>query len=96
MFPISGAEVILGILALEILGPIITDYEQLNMQFIWQGTRRNLQGLLEHNIIEISSTQLKCMHNTKDISAFDHFKNSPLLIQPLYLIFLPSLLISPL
>lgn len=36
ILPIQGVDVVLGIQWLEMLGPVLTDYKQLTMDFTWQ------------------------------------------------------------
>lgn len=70
ILPISGANVVLGIQWLKILGPIITDCKHLTMQFNWLGNTIHMQGPRDKDIKEISSRQLKRMQATKAIFAF--------------------------
>lgn len=42
ILPISGADIILGIQWLKTLGPIITCYASLSMQFHWKGSTISL------------------------------------------------------
>ena len=44
ILPIQGAELVLGIQWLELLGPVITDYKLLTMDFQWKGKAVHLIG----------------------------------------------------
>lgn len=44
VLPIEGAELILGVQWLELLGPIITDFKNLTMEFTWHNQRVKLIG----------------------------------------------------
>lgn len=74
VLPISGANIVLGVQWLKTLGPIVTDYAKLNMQFEWQGNTINLQGIHAHSISQISSHHLKRMHSTKSTTKFYHLE----------------------
>lgn len=64
VLPIIGVEAVLGIQCWT-LGPIITDYANLTMSFTWQGKAIHLP-----TVEEVSSSQLKRLHDTNSIAAF--------------------------
>lgn len=77
ILPISGAEIVLGIQWLRTLGPILTNYDSLTMDFSWQGSKIHLQGIRDPTITEISSSQLNRLQATNSISAFYHLEMRP-------------------
>ena len=44
ILPIQRANVVLGIQWLELLGPVVTDYKLLTMNFHWKGEAVHLTG----------------------------------------------------
>lgn len=52
------------------IGPILTNYVMLKMQFNWQGTDITPQGIHDNTISGISSNQLKRMQNKNSILEF--------------------------
>ena len=44
VLPVSGANVVLGVQWLKTLGPVLTDYSSLTMQFFYKGTLVTLRG----------------------------------------------------
>ncbi|XP_028223682.1 uncharacterized protein LOC114405278 [Glycine soja] len=59
VLPIAGANVILGVQWLQSLGPILTDYTHLSMQFFHDGRLVNLQGDPEAHRGLLSSPQFR-------------------------------------
>lgn len=57
VLPIAGANVILGVQWLQSLGPVLTDYTHLSMQFFHDGRLVNLQGDPEAHRGLLSSPQ---------------------------------------
>lgn len=94
ILPINLVDVILDIQWLKTLGPIITNYDILTMQFNYLGKTIHLQGLRDDDIKEISSSQLKRLHDAKSISAFcplelSSFAQQMYLILPHFRVFSP-------
>ena len=56
--PIQGADVVLGIQWLELLGPVITNYKLLIMEFQWKGKVVQLVRELQINDDLLVSKQL--------------------------------------
>ncbi|XP_077219595.1 uncharacterized protein LOC143853740 [Tasmannia lanceolata] len=50
VLPLMGADIVLGVQWLELLGPIIFDYKRLTMDFQWKNQAIHLQG--ENRIVE--------------------------------------------
>ncbi|XP_061353332.1 uncharacterized protein LOC133298114 [Gastrolobium bilobum] len=44
VLPIQGADMVLGVQWLQILGPVVLDYSKLTMEFVWAGESIKLQG----------------------------------------------------
>ena len=44
MLPIQGADVVFGVQWLQLLGPIVVDYQKLFMDFDWENEHIHLQG----------------------------------------------------
>lgn len=59
VLPITGANVVLGVQWLKSLGPVLTDYNTLSMQFIHEGRLVKLKGDDDANIQMISPPQLR-------------------------------------
>ena len=45
VLPIQGAEVVLGVQWLQLLGTILIDYHKLTMEFSWENETIQLQGI---------------------------------------------------
>ena len=57
ILPIQGVEIVLGVQWLQLLGPIVLDYQKLTMEFSWQNEKIQLQGE-QHGSQKISLNQL--------------------------------------
>jgi len=78
VLPLSGVDIVLGVQWLKILGTVLTDYEQLTMQFMKDGSRVLLQGQPKPNPAVASLHQLKCLVATHVVDTFYHIQ----LLQP--------------
>jgi len=56
VLPISGANIVLGVQWLKSLGPVLTDYTTLTMQFFYKGTLVTLQGDPEAHLSSLTSS----------------------------------------
>lgn len=72
VLPLCGADLVLGVQWLKLLGPILTDYTDLTMKFMHQGRVIKLRGKHDDNIRGINHNQLRCMVQTDGVSAFFH------------------------
>jgi len=72
VLPIVGANVVLGVQWLKSLGPILTDYNSLCMQFIYEGRIITLQGDKEFTLNPITSSQFRGMSQTKETGLYCH------------------------
>jgi hypothetical protein len=59
VLPLSGADIVLGVQWLKTLGPVLTDYEHLTMQFMKEGTLVQIKGEPKPCPTESSLHQLK-------------------------------------
>ena len=59
VLPISGANVVLGVHWLKSLGPVLTDYNHLTMQFFYEGNLIHLQGDMDAALSSLSSLQFR-------------------------------------
>jgi len=62
VLPISGANIVLGVEWLKSLGPVLTDYNTLTMQFFHQGRLVELKGDNDANLRLLSSPQFCCLY----------------------------------
>ncbi|GAV83363.1 RVP_2 domain-containing protein [Cephalotus follicularis] len=76
ILPIQGAEVVLGIQWLELLGPVITDYKQLTMTFQWGEKQVQLQGESHFNSEPLCTRQLKRLEACDSIASLFYMKAS--------------------
>lgn len=76
VLPINGADLVLGIQWLKMLGPTVTNYNSLSMQVHWNDSPISLQGITNNKASEISQTQLKRLHETKAVSSYFHLAMS--------------------
>ena len=44
LLPFGGADAVLGVQWLKMLGLVVTDYEKLSMKFVWEGKLIHLEG----------------------------------------------------
>ncbi|XP_028191387.1 uncharacterized protein LOC114377177 [Glycine soja] len=65
VLPISGANIVLGVQWLQSLGPILTDYNTLCMQFFHQGRLVELKGENDTNLRQLSSPQFRRLCRTQ-------------------------------
>ena len=56
--PIAGLDLVLGVQWLEMLGPVVCDWKQLTMGFMWDNTQQQLQGIDMGTIQEASVKEL--------------------------------------
>ncbi|XP_014511566.1 uncharacterized protein LOC106770264 [Vigna radiata var. radiata] len=77
VLPISGAEVILGIQWLKLLGPIITDYSKMTISFMQEGRRVELTADIPSGPQDISAHQLKRIVQTHSGAAYFHIQIFP-------------------
>jgi len=59
VLPISGANIVLGVHWLRSLGPIITYYNKLCMQFIYNGQLVTLQGDQDAHLTMLTTPQFR-------------------------------------
>jgi hypothetical protein len=77
LLPLGGAEVVLGVPWLVCLGPILTDYTKLQMQFTYLGRPIELQADAPFKPKDISAPQVKRCIETNSISLFLHLQHIP-------------------
>ncbi|XP_043725548.1 uncharacterized protein LOC122672115 [Telopea speciosissima] len=68
VLPIKGAEVVLGVDWLETLGPIVSDYRNLTMEFQWGNQQVHLQGEV---MLEKAPAQFNCLRRLVQAEAID-------------------------
>ncbi|XP_043724096.1 uncharacterized protein LOC122671070 [Telopea speciosissima] len=76
ILPLEGADIVLGIQWLELLGPILTDYKMLTMEFEWEGVKVQLKGEPCINGDPLPRKQLHQLYCTKGIASLYHLKIS--------------------
>ncbi|GAV74635.1 RVP_2 domain-containing protein [Cephalotus follicularis] len=64
---LQGADLVLGVQWLELLGPVTTDYKALTMDFTWRGFSVHLQGDLVATAATISSSSLSRLCATGEV-----------------------------
>lgn len=77
VLPISGANIALGIQWLKQLGPVVTNYDTLTMQFHHVGRSVTLRADAPTTPTDASSLQLRRLIQTHSASAFFHIYLSP-------------------
>ncbi|XP_027351311.1 uncharacterized protein LOC113862423 [Abrus precatorius] len=77
VLPISGADVVLGIQWLKLLGPIVTDYSNMTMRFIKKGRMIELKADASSRLQDISAHQLKRIFQTNSGAAYFHIQILP-------------------
>ena len=71
ILPIQGADVVFGVQWLQLLGPIVVDYQKLSMDFDWEGQHIHLQG--ERKLSQsVSLNQLRRLQYSGDIASMFH------------------------
>ena len=65
---IQGAEVVLGVQWLQLLGPVLLDYQNLTMEFSWHNEKIHLKGE-QNGSSQVSLNQLRKMHSRGVISS---------------------------
>lgn len=76
VLPISGADIVLGVQWLRQLGPILTNYDTLTMQFRYQGDSVTLRADAIPPITNTSTLQLRRLIQTHSAAAFFHISIS--------------------
>lgn len=59
VLPVQGAELVLGVQWLQLLGPILLDYQALTMSFTWNGEKVFLQGEQAWQLTPVSLHHLR-------------------------------------
>lgn len=77
VLPISGADIVLGIQWLKTLGPIITDYEALTMQFASKGQLVELWADAPTQPMNVSTQEIKNLLQTQAASSLFQLHISP-------------------
>ena len=72
ILPISGANVVLGVQWLKTLGPVLTDYNTLSMQFFSDDRIIKLQGDLDAKLHLLTPVQLRRLNRTQGDALFYH------------------------
>jgi hypothetical protein len=72
VLPLSGADIVLGVQWLKTLGPILTDYEHLTMQFMKDGLLVQLIGEPKPSPLESSLHQLRRLVATNSLDHSYH------------------------
>lgn len=76
VLPISGADIVLGVQWLRQLGPILTNYDNLTMQFRYQDDSVTLRADAIPPITNTSTLQLRRLIQTHSAAAFFHISIS--------------------
>ncbi|XP_043714700.1 uncharacterized protein LOC122663059 [Telopea speciosissima] len=74
VLPIKGASIVLGIQWLETLGPVLTDYKKLSMEFTLGGSPIRLVGEPVLNDAVLHVSQLKKLISRSEGASFFHLK----------------------
>ena len=77
ILPLSGADIVLGIQWLKQLGPVLTDYSELQMKFIWDGKLIHLNAASSPVASEVSLNQLRRIATANGVSVFFHLSMIP-------------------
>ena len=72
VLPIVGANVVLGVQWLKTLGPILTDYNSLYMQFFYQNSLVKLKGESEEKLGLLNHHQLCRLYHTQEPVSYFH------------------------
>ena len=72
LLPLSGADLVLGVQWLKLLGPVVIDYDKLTMKFFWDGHLIHLKGDQQPSATTISPTQLHRLTSTDSVASFSH------------------------
>lgn len=74
VLPLCGADLVLGVQWLKLLGLVLTDYNDLTMKFIHASRLIELKGNIDPHSHTISPTQLRRIIQTNSASAFFHIR----------------------
>lgn len=77
VLPISGANVVLGVPWLKLLGPILTDYNPLSMQFIHEGRVVELKGDTNGTLNIITPPHFRRMARSQAKGVYCHISLFP-------------------
>jgi len=78
VLPLCGAHVVLGVQWLRSLGPVLTDYTSLSMQFLHNGRIISFKGEDTSTLQPLTSTQLRRLVRTTGDTAYFHLSVTPL------------------
>lgn len=111
VLPIAGANIVLGVQWLKMLGPVLTDYNTMSMKFFSEGQLIELQGDQESTLTMLTPHQFRRLSHNSDTSSFYHIavlaevpipdSNSPLhpsiqtLVDHFAVLFQPPTSLSP-
>lgn len=70
--PVSGADMVLGVQWLNLLGPILLGFDKLFLKSMWEGNMITLLGDSDKDMSTISTKQLHCLQGTGLIISYYH------------------------
>ena len=65
----EGADAVLGVQWLKMLGHVVTDYEKLSMKFVWDGNLVHLEGESADSVSVISPKKLRRLTLTNSVAS---------------------------
>lgn len=77
VLPLCGADVVLGVQWLKSLGPVLTDYNELTMKFVYDGSLIELKGNSNMALMAITPPQLRRLTQTRSASEYFHIRVCP-------------------
>lgn len=77
VLPISGANVVLGVQWLKSLGPVLTDYNTLAMQFFYNHKLVQLQGDIDASMNPLSPSQFRRLYRKQGPGFYYHITMLP-------------------
>lgn len=77
VLPMEGANLVLGVQWLETLGPVVTNYKELTLQFEKQGSKVTFQGIPHLAESEISGGGLRRLIARREVAYFCHLRCEP-------------------
>lgn len=72
--PLCGADIVLGVQWLKALRPVLIDYNDLSMKFVFNGTLIELKGNSDNALLELTPPQLRRLNQTHSASEYFHIR----------------------
>jgi len=74
VLPLCDTNIVLGVQWLKALGPVLTDYNDLSMKFVFNGILIELKGNSDNALLALTPSQLQRLNQTHNASEYFHIR----------------------